>query len=204
MSDYSINAALAIFSYGIESVVGIEVNITETLFYHNGYSTCTNLYKAMNIQISQRSTIMFSIKNLTISESSGLGGYYVLGNADKITAVINEAVFIHNKHGGCEIRIINFSPAVNTVLISSSTFAYNVNGSLKLAMHTLSFAGYNAMLLNNLTIIGNKGIFDEDPVIGSNSVGQGTGILLWFASLSAHVEIANCNILNNVLVVTVV
>ena len=197
--DYLIYAALVIFSYGNENTADIEVTIIETLFYHDGiFNHNTNLYGAMNIQISQRSTILFSIRNSTVSESGGLGAYYVLGNANKITAVLHESVFIRNKYGGCEVRIINEYPAINTVLISSSTFARNTNGSLKLAVLTISFAGYNAVLLYNLTIIGNKGTFNEDPTIGSNSVDQGTGILLWFTSLSANVEIAYCNILNNV------
>ena len=197
VSDYPpIHATLAILSYGNENVADIEVNISETLFHHNGiFNHNTNLYSAMNMHMTQRSKILLFIKNLTVSESGGLGGYYRLKNADKIIAVLNEAVFIRNKYGGCEISIINSSPAVNTVLISSSTFAYNINGSLKLVMVTVSFAGYNAVLLNNLTIIGNQRTFNEDPIIG---VGQGTGILLWFASLSIHIEIAYCNILNNV------
>ena len=197
--DYLIHTALVIFSYGDENTADIEVNITKTLFYCNGiFNHSTNLYSAMNIQISQRSTILFSIRNSTVSESCSLGAYYVLGNANKITAVLNESVFIRNKYGGCEIRIINYYPGINTVLISSSTFAHNTNGSLKLVVLAISFAGYNAILLYNLTIIGNKGTFNEDPVIGSNSVSQGTGILLWFATLSANIEIAYCHILNNV------
>ena len=49
-----------------------------------------------------------------------------------------------------------------------------------------------------LTINGNTGTFSEDPNIGSNTFGQGTGILLWFASQNPAIEITHCNIRNNI------
>ena len=153
----------------------------------------------MCIWIFQQSKIHLFIKNATISENGGLGGSFILGNASVINVLLTKTVFIHNKCGGSEIKILNVIPATNTILISSSLFANNTNGSLKLTLHTLSLTGGSSQVqLNNLVIIGNKGTFSQDPSVGSNSIGQGTGILLWFDSLNAYIEIAFCTILNNV------
>ena len=202
VSDNPPYAALYIATYeNIQNAAyNISVCITDTLFHHNGiFYQSKYSYSTLDILLVQRSTIFFHMNNSTVSASGGLGGYFYLQNEGQISAKFNEVAFIQNSHGGSEIRVANVNPAANTVLISSSTFAYNNNGSLKLIMYTLSFTGgYSKVLLNNLTIIGNKGTFGKDSFIGSNSFGQETGILLWFASLNPYIEIANCNILNNI------
>ena len=202
VSEYAAYAALYLTTYENteNAAYHISVYITDTLFHNNGifYQSEYN-YRSIYILLVQRSTIFFHMNNSTVSASGGLGGYFYMQNEGEISANFNEVAFIHNSHGGSEIRIANVNPAANSVLISSSTFAYNNNGSLKLIMYTLSFTGgHSTVLLNNLTIIGNKGTFGKDSFIGSNSFGQGTGILLWFASLSIHIKIVYCNILNNI------
>ena len=201
VSDYPEYAALAIFGFGDESTAdNVSVYITDTLFHHNGmFSHSANLYNTVCIRIFQQSKIHLFIKNVTISENGGLGGSFILGNASVINVLLIETVFMHNKCGGSEIKILNVIPATNIILISSSMFAHNTNGSLKLTLHTLSLTGGSSQVqLNNLVIIGNKGTFSQDPSIGSNSIGQGTGILMWFDSLNVYIEIAFCTILNNV------
>ena len=201
VSDYDAYAALAILNYiKGSSADAIEVYIIETLFHHNGiFDHSERNYSAIHIILSKLSTILLNVDNSTISESGGLGGYFFLQNAKEILVVLNETIFTHNKRGGSEVTVANVRPAHNVVLISSSTFAYNINGSLKLRILTLSFlGGYTEVLLNSLTIIGNQGTFSKDSYIGSNSFGQGTGILLSFASLNPQIEIAYCNILNNI------
>ena len=180
----------------------IKVYITETSFHDNGIFYDNHYsYSSLQVWLFQRPTILVSMHNLTVSASRGLGGNITLGNAfQNVTLVCNEFVFMDNTNGSLKIDIQNVNPVYNGVSISSGTFANNVNGSLKVTIHTptLSADGQIQVKLNNLTISGNKGTFSEDPTIGSNSFGQGTGILLWFASLNPDVEIAHCNIHNNI------
>ena len=201
VSDYPAYAALA-FLNNIErsSADTIEVYIIETQFHHNGiFDQSERNYSTIQIILSRLSTISLYVDNSTISESGGLGGYFFLQNANKIVVVLNETIFTHNNRGGSEVTVANVRPVPNKVLISSSTFAYNINGSLKLRMVTLSlFGDYTEVLLYSLTIVGNKGTFGKDSIIGSNSFGQGTGILLWFNSLKPQIKIAYCNIHNNI------
>ena len=198
ISDYAAYAALAILNNTDGD--NIEVYIIETLFHHNGiFDRSERNYSTIHIILSKLSTILLDMDNSTISASGGLGGYFFLGNADEIVVSLNETIFTCNNRGGSEITIANVRPAPNVVLISFSTFAHNINGSLKLRLLTSSlFGGYSKVLLNHLTITGNKGTFGKDSYIGSNSFGQGTGILLWFASFTPHIKIAYCNIINNI------
>ena len=200
--DYDAYAALYISTYeNIKNAAyHISVNITDTVFYNNGiFYESKNSYNTLYILLVQRSTLFFYMNNSTVSASGGLGGYFYLQNEGNILAKFNEVTFIRNSHGGSEIIIANVNPADNVVYITSSTFAYNINGSLKLIMHTLSFiGGYSKVLLSGLTIVGNNGTFGKDSFLGSNSFDQGTGILLWFASLNSSIEITYCNILNNI------
>jgi len=178
----------------------ISVYINETLFHNNGmFNLADNPYRTIFVMLAQQSEILLYVNNSTISASGGLGGYFALQNSGKIIIFFNEAIFKHNKHGGCEIRTVDI--VSNNILISSSIFAYNINGSLKLTIHQASpiflIHRYSQVHLNNLTILGNKGTFGTDSFIGSNTIGQGTGILLWFNSLIVYVKISFCNIINN-------
>ena len=199
VSDYFVYAALAILGNG-NPVDDVEVYITETLFLHNGiFNHSKRKYSSIYIYLSKQFTILLGLVNSTVSTSGGLGGYFYISTADRIVAVFNETRFIHNIGGGSELRIANVLPGRDVVIISSSTFAHNINGSLKLIIDTIPlFGGYTEVLLSNVTISGNKGTFSEDTSIGSNSFGQGTGILIWFASFNHYIEISYCNILNNV------
>ena len=179
----------------------IKVYVTETSFHDNGIFYDNHYsYSSLQVWIFKRSTILVSMHNLTVSASRGLGGNVTLGNAfQNCTAVFNEVVFMNNTNGSLKIDIQNVNPVYNGVSISSGTFTNNVNGSLKVTVHTPALAadGQIQVKLNNLTISGNKGTFSKDPTIGSNSFGQGTGILLWFASFNPDVVIAHCNLHNN-------
>ena len=202
VSDYAVYAALAILSGDSNPADNVEVYIIETLFHHNGiFDHSKRNYNTICIILSKLSTILLDMDNSNISATGGLGGYFHLQNADEILVVFNETIFINNNNGSSEIRVANTRQARNVIVISSCTFAHNINGSLKLTIYALSLTGGDSskVLLNNLTVIGNKGTFGKDSLIGSNSFGQGTGILLWFASSAKiHIEIAYSNILNNI------
>ena len=181
---------------------GIQVYITETVFHDNGIFHDNKFsYSTIQIWLYKQPTIFVYVHNSTVSASGGLGGNLTLGNAFKNTRVVfDEVMFINNTNGSSKIYIQNVNPVLNAVLISSCTFKNNVNGSLKVVMHTpsLSIIGQLVVKLRNLTISGNTGTFSEDPTIGSDSFGQGIGILLWFSSSNSMVEITHCNIHNNI------
>ena len=178
----------------------ISVNINETLFYHNGmFGLDSNLYTSLIISLTLQHALSVVINNVTISESGGLGGSVVMMNASKMLTVLNEVVFTNNSHGGLEIGIQNpVEEATNNITISSSTFAYNINGSLKMIIRTESPSGYSSVQLSNLTIIGNEGTFSEDLNIGSDGINQGTGIFVWFSWFHGYLTIESCYIMNNV------
>ena len=193
-------AGLYISSDGNNSTAqDVHVNIHETLFHHNGiFGVNSKLYTSLNISLTLQHALSVVINNLTVSESGGLGGSVVMMNTSKSLAVLNEVVFTNNSHGGLEIDIHNpVEEATNAITISSSSFAYNVNGALKMIIRTESPNGYSDVQLSNLTITENEGTFSEDFNIGSDSINQGTGIFIWFSWFHGYLTIESCHITNN-------
>ena len=192
-----IYAALFITTYenSRNALQSINVNVTETSFYDNGiFYESKQRYSTINMWLFQRSLIYLYIDNSTVSASAGLGGNFTLENAVRILAIFDGVTFTHN-NGGSQITIVNRFRVGNLVSISSCKFAHNTNGSLKVVVSAP--IGSYGLFLNKVVIIGNKGTFSEDIITGSNSIGQGTGILIWFASLISYIEISDCSILNN-------
>ena len=175
----------------------LTVIITETLFHHNGiFSLSDKLYCTLIIRLFEISETILYIDNSTVSASGGLGGYFLLNNTLNLRALFNNTVFTHNRHGGAEVGIFNRIPETdNRLAIYFSTFAYNINGSLKLEVVAQDLYSLIIVLLNNLTIKGNVGTFPV--VIDTDSNGQGAGILLWFSSFNTYINISFCIISNN-------
>ena len=199
-SDCPTHATLFV-SNNVNALEDITVIITETLFYHNGMLNPTkhtnSPYVTINMQFAKRSVISLYVINSTISASNGLGGYFIFLGVGRILAVFNDTMFINNMYGGSEIKILNLDLLVSKVVISSSTFAHNIKGSLKVIIAALN-NNRSTLQLDNVTIYGNKGSFSEDSLINTYDIGQGAGILLWFACYgNVQVEIAFCNILDN-------
>ena len=203
VSDLPIYAALYISTYDDDyenAAYNISVFISETLFYHNGiFYHSKRKYTTISVSLLNRHAMHFYMDNSTVLENGGLGGNLVLLQATEILVGLGEVKFMHNNYGG--LRIITSSPIpVHTVvLICSSTFAQNTNGSLELTITTTSVLdGYILVLLDNLTVNGNKGTFSEDMYGDAKSNSQGTGMTLHFFSFHAYVNISYCNVLNNV------
>ena len=176
----------------------LTVIITETLFHHNGIFGLSSdeLYRTLSIKLFELLETTVYIDVVTVSANSGLGGYFVFHNTFISRALLNNIVFTNNRRGGAEVRIFNTIPMTdNRLAILFSTFAYNINGSLKLTVQNLY--SFTAVLLNSSTIKGNVGTFGKDPSIDSDSYNQGTGILLWLDSQYTYVELSFCNISNN-------
>ena len=194
-------AGLYISSDGNNSTAqDISVNITETLFHHNGmFGLGNKLYASLNINLTLAHGLSVDINNSTVSESGGLGGSVAMTNASKMLAKFNEVVFTNNSHGGLEIDLHNpVEEAANALLISSSTFTYNVNGSLRMIINTEPSNGFSNVQLSNLTITGNEGTFSENFNIASDGIYQGTGVFIWFSWFHGYIQIESCHIVNNV------
>ena len=179
---------------------GISVDISETLFHNNGiFDLDGKLYVSLNISLALQPELSVIISNSTVSDSGGLGGYVYMMNASKVLARLNEVVFTNNSQGGFEVGVHN--PVVegnNTITISSSTFAHNTNGSLKIMINAESPDGCSNVLLSDLTILGNKGTFSDNSDTGSDSIIHGTGIFVWFSWFKGSLAMESCEILNNV------
>ena len=178
---------------------GISVNINETSFHNNGiFGSDDKLYISLNINLVLQPVLSIIIDNCSISENGGLGGSVTIVNASKILVVFNEVMFANNSNGGLEIDTHNpVTEADNTITISSSTFADNINGSLRMIISTESPNGYSTVQLSNLNISGNQGTFNEDKSVGSDSMNQGIGIFIWFSWFHGSLTIESCHIWNN-------
>ena len=207
----------------------IDVVITETIFQHNGAlnTTITSAipYSSLNIFIFYQRKVDIYIQNTTVSCSTGIGFQVTTNGAlwanltvHNLSVLSNEGVGMNislyqinvnflelwkvicteNKLGGLEVTIVN-TVLSNLVNILSSIFSNNTNGCLKFDLKTSS---ESHVLLHGLTIAGNKGTFANNPLVGSNSVGQGTGILFYYAGLGKNgkssVKIESCNIMGNI------
>ena len=198
VSDFPDYAALFISAYGDEYqdnlAHNISVLIAETFFHHNGiFYPSKQKYTTINVQLFHQHEMHFYMDNSTVSANGGLGGNIVLANSSDILMWLRNCKFMNNNNGGLQIIILNSQPVRNYVEINSSTFAHNNNGSLKLIIVTLTLpmaSGYSLVLLNNLTVYGNKGIFSENFVLDGKSISQGTGILLQLWSSIVYVNIS--------------
>ena len=203
------------------------VSITETVFQHNGAldsdSKTPIPYSSLNIFFFKQYEVNILLQSTTISSSIGTGFQLSMCEAFWINLTIyNTSVlandglgmnisvnkinvnyfslwqFIctHNKMGGFEITIANEDKSINLVNITSSVFSYNTNGCLKFVLKS---ASETRVLLSRLAITENKGAFGNDPLISSNSIGQGTGILFYYAGLgNSYATIESCNISGNI------
>ena len=201
VSDFSAYAALLISTHDDHENVAYDISIfiTETLFHHNGiFYDSKHRYSTINVWLLHRHAMHFYMDNSTVSENGGLGGNLALAYAAEISLGLREVKFMSNNYGGLQNTISSFAER-SVVLIYSSTFAHNTNGSLKLTITPTSLlGGYSLVELNNVTVNGNKGTFSEDMYADAKSISQGTGILLQLVSLNVYVNISYCNILNNV------
>ena len=224
----SFNGALSIVSQRNDIIIGdINVTITETKFQDNGMLGTTKTsgipYSSLNILIMQLNQIDILIYSTTISSSIGRGlqlnGFkavqlYLIVHNSSVSANNGLGVFVslnainlnflelwqftcgYNTLGGSEIIITNNARALNLINITSSLFAYNTNGCLKFLLKT--FVDQSRVLLEDVTIAGNKGAFSNDPSIISSSIGQGTGILFYYAGIgNTYATIKSCNISSN-------
>ena len=185
-------------------------------------------YSSLNIYFVNPQKVDIFIQSITISGSIGIGfqlitveGYWLNLIIHNSSVVANDGLgmFIslnefninflelwkvncsHNNFGCFEVTIVNKRIAINLVNITSSYFSNNTNGCLKFVFKTYNSNSNSKtmLLLSSSTIIGNKGTFGNDPIISSSSIGQGTGILYYYAGLgNSNAMIESCNISDNV------
>jgi len=167
----------------------VYVYITETLFEYNGASDYTKS-STLFCDLDAQQIVKLQIENVTVSSSSGLGGYFECDSLHNISIRLANVTFHNNSGGGSIVKISQASDS--EVMIFSSNYISNANGALKI----LTSSTISNIIFHRLTITKNKGSFgyhiDIDEIID-----QGTGILIQSFS-SSKVNISHCNIYGNI------
>ena len=208
--NYVINSSQCI-GYGSLGVTGYKettqdviIVINGTLFDYNGaldydkqYVHSNNMSSAFYSFITLRNNVYYIIENSTISNTYGLGSYLNNPNNNLVGMELTNFTLLNNSDGGLIIVAANGISETATAYISinSSTFAHNINGSLKLIVETKYIS---IVELYGLSIVKNKGIFRKDD-LSSNINDQGTGILMRILiSPLVTLKISFCNIHKNI------
>ena len=177
-------------------------SIKRALFYHNGpyyYVIQPNDYilssAALLCAFNSRRSVKLDIESLTVSTSFGLGGNFYYYNTSNITLRFTNVSFFNNSNGGSVIRILTDTLSEDILQISSTNYTNNVNGALKLLV---SNPGSSKVRLHRLMVVGNKGTFAEDRVIGNDATDQGTGMLIVLRNkFTSEINMSHCIIHSN-------
>ena len=180
------------YSYDIGTYI---INIANTTFYHNGVFN-NNEYRtqgdsALLLAITGKRNVIVYIENSTISTSGSLGTHFLFGDIDNSVVQLNRVTITNNTQGGCILRL---TCTLLSLLISSSTFAYNDYGSLKMNLD----AANATVELDRVSIYHNRGIYIEHSLFGNDGADEGVGIFLSVFSVRSFINISSCNIYNNI------
>ena len=184
-----------------ETIQNAVVSITSSLFYQNGMSDYTKQFlpipfsATISCSLTALQVLKIYIENSTVSASFGLGGNFILHEISNVIMQVTNMTFSNNSNGGSIVRVIGDSSEA-FVRLNSCSYEHNVNGSLKLAILVRN----SNVILHKLSVFGNKGGFidnDELQLDSSNSIGQGSGILMLFFCYSSIINISFCNIQGN-------
>ena len=197
-----IYAALLIVDVDYQVTEKAYVSIKRTLFYHNGpygYIKYPNGYimtmAAILCFFGSPRSINIDIESVTVSTTFGLGGNFLFANTSDVTLQFTNVNFFNNSNGGSAIQLITNTSLDNVVQISSTNYTNNTNGALKLLIGT---TGSSKVTFHRLTVMGNKGTFAEDIVVGDGGTNQGAGILVILNSmLASTVSLSFCNVYGN-------
>ena len=176
------------------------VSITSSLFYQNGIADYTKQFlpipfsATISCSLTTLQVLKIYVENSTVSTSFGLGGNFVFHEISNVIMQVTNMTFYNNSNGGSIVRVIGASSEA-FVRLNSCSYEHNINGSLKLSIQ----ARNSNVILHRLSIFGNKGGFlDNDELASSNSIGQGSGILMLFFCYSSIINISLCNIQDNI------
>ena len=191
--------SLAIVNGKHDAMQSAYVSISGTLFYQNGVSVYTKQsgiianIAALSCILSEWQVVEFYLENSTVSTSFGLGGNFYFIGIIKVSMQFTNVTFHNNSNGGSVVRIMGeFSEAF--ILVMSCSYAYNINGSLKLTI----FVNNSYITLHRVTIVGNKGTFFVDEMASKSIIGQGSGILISTTSFRVSIiNISFCNVQDN-------
>ena len=199
--DGELYSSLAIVDGEHDVLQNLNVSISGTSFYQNGVVGYTKQSSRISAGatlfglLTTQNIVKFHIKDSTISTSYGLGGNFIFSNISKVTIHFTNMTYYNNSKGGSAVSITGNS-SESFFLADSCSYAHNINGSLKLSLRV-----YNSHItLYELRFVGNIGTFmDNDPLASSNSIGQGSGILiLSFCLNSSIIKISLCNVKDNI------
>ena len=172
--------------------------IVDTTFHHNGeFNNIKNPNNSvLYLYIVQLNHLNIYLVNTTITSSGGLGAYISCRTINTKMDVKLHGVKVVNNSGGGSVLLLNGSPL--NLLVNSSTFAYNSNGSLMVVNDAVS----STVWLNEVSVFQNKGTFKitKQPFFPENGkiADEGVGVVLWFLSPFSEVVMSSCNIYNNI------
>ena len=200
--DRGLYASLAIVEGEHDALQNLNVSISGTSFYQNGVvgyakePSRISFGATLFCLLTTQKTVKFHIKDSTISTSFGLGGNFIFGNISKLTIHFTNVTFYNNSKGGSAVSVGNCSESF--FMANSCSYAHNVNGSLKLSLQV-----YNSYVtLSEIGFVGNIGTFmDNDPLAmlrSSNSIGQGSGILILSFCVNFRINISLCSVKENI------
>ena len=182
-----------------KTIQNVVVSITSSLFYQNGIADYTKQFlpipfsATISCTLTTLQVLKMYIENTTVSTSFGLGGNFIF-QGRHVTMQITNMTFYNNSNGGSIFRVGGGSLEA-FVKLNSCSYEHNVNGSLKLTIYAMN----SNVILHRLSIFGNKGGFiDNDELASSNSIGQGSGILILSFCYSSIINISFCNIQDNI------
>ena len=194
--------SLAVTSY-YETTQDIIIGIIGTLFDYNGALDYDEEYvhvmsSAFYSSVSSHNNVYYVIKNSTISNTFGLGSYLHNTENNLLAVELTSFTLLNNSDGGLIIVATNGLSETSEayIYISSSTFAHNINGSLKLIIATKRVS---LVEFYGLNIVKNIGTFRKDELyISLIDHDQGTGILMRLLNpLKIELKISFCNFHEN-------
>ena len=171
-------------------------HIVDTTFYHNGLfnsikSRGKNFDSALYLQSSEKCYVIINIENSTISTSGGLGAFFIYPDIRRLEIELNGVTIANNSRGGF---ILRHTGSFLGLKISSSTLAYNSNGSLKV----ISSGSDSVVVLDKVSIHHNRGTFHDQLLFGNDGADEGVGLFLLVHAIASFIEISSCNIYNNI------
>ena len=176
----------------------VYVFISGTMFHQNGVSGYTKQYGSISTIASilcllSTQQIMLLIENSIISTSYGLGTSLILFDTSNVVVQFTNVTFSNNSNGGSVVLMLGeFLEAYFSV--DSCSYENNTNGSLKLTV----YAYKSIVSLYRLKVIENKGSFVDSAQLISNTIGQGSDVLLMsYCHFSSIINISYCNIQRN-------
>ena len=171
--------------------------IANTIFHHNGVFNNNegqgdNFNSALFLQSTEKHTVYIAIENSTISTSGSLAAHFILTDIGTLAVQLHGVTIANNTQGGFILR--QSGGTLLTLLISSSTFAYNSDGSLKV----ISSVNSSEIMLDRVSVHHNRGTFGEQHLFGNDGVDEGVGMFLSVHGIVSIIKVSSCNIYNNV------